>query len=104
MVDWRPFEYVTYRSRLPLKGYFYLSALLEPTDGGARAVMRIKKPQADHPARQFLLNILMKKFAARLQDGFNSSCVALRALIETEAENRLTLTPLPTEVHVVLDD
>ena len=88
-----------------MQGYFYLTALLEPAADGAQVSMRIKKPQADHPVRQFLLTILMKKFASRLEDGFQASCQALTALIEAETEQRHALTtPLPAEMHVVLDD
>ncbi len=105
VVDWRPFDYVTYRSRLPLNGYFHLSVMLEPTDDGARATMRISKPKADHPLRNFLLNLLFKRIESKFKRDIAAGCQVLKTLIETDAEKHAALTQtMLSEVHVVLDD
>lgn len=106
VVDWRPFDYVTYRSQLPLKGYFYLTVMLEPTeDGGARASMLIGKPQAEHLVRQFLLNLLFKRIEGKFKNDIATGCRVLTALIEADAEKHDALTKaMLSEVVVIVDD
>ena len=106
VVDWRPFEYVTYRSQLPLKGYFYLTIVLEATaEGGAQGVMRVSKPKADQPIRNFLMGLLAKKIAPTFKSNIETSREALQTLIAADAEKHDALMKaMLADVQVMLED
>jgi uncharacterized protein YndB with AHSA1/START domain len=85
VLDWRPYDYVTYRSQMPMPGVPKLvnSFVLEETaDGSTRLQMRFGRPKAatDRAIAAQLLPMVDASVAAGLE--------ALRPLIEADAAER----------------
>jgi uncharacterized protein DUF2652/polyketide cyclase/dehydrase/lipid transport protein len=82
VVDWQPYDYVTYRSQLPVPGTRPVldSFVLEPDgEGGTRLEMRMARPRSKKDAA--LLEPMLPGLDASIEQGLNQ----MRALIDAEA-------------------
>ncbi|HEU4573007.1 MAG TPA: DUF2652 domain-containing protein [Candidatus Limnocylindrales bacterium] len=83
ILDWRPFEYVTNRSQMPIPGApkILMSTVLEPVPGGTRVSTRVARPRPkDRPFVESMRPMFEGLYAA--------SHAALIPLIEEDVRRR----------------
>jgi uncharacterized protein YndB with AHSA1/START domain len=85
VLDWRPFEYVTYRSQMPIPGIPKLMntfALIDLGEGGTRLEMRFGRPRSAKDRAIAMMVLPMVDSSAQ------AGLAALRPLIEADAAER----------------
>jgi uncharacterized protein YndB with AHSA1/START domain len=101
ILDWRPFDYVTLTTQLPMPGapkILMTYAFLERPDGGTRVEVRIAKPKPkDMPFMEMVRPMFEKNYGAAMQtlrlmlEGRNGApAVVEEPLLPVSAERFLT--------------
>jgi uncharacterized protein YndB with AHSA1/START domain/class 3 adenylate cyclase len=90
ILDWRPFEYLTNRSLMPIPGLpkLVISEVFEPVEGGTRVTFLVARPR---PRDRALLEGLRPMFEQLVRD----SHAALAPLIEEDVRARAAATVEP---------
>ncbi|MFB9262769.1 DUF2652 domain-containing protein [Bradyrhizobium erythrophlei] len=82
VVDWRPFDYVTYHIHTPLGTVVRETAEFTPLDnGGTRLVLRCARPQSDNQVAQTVVRMMMPMIRGKLVRDRRASKVALMELV-----------------------
>ena len=86
IVDWRPFDYVTWHIRLPMGAIVRQMAELTPLEnGGTHLSLRCAKPEGPNPVATVLVRTITRlAMAKRLVSDQRASKVALERLIDEE--------------------
>jgi uncharacterized protein YndB with AHSA1/START domain len=97
ILDWRPPEYMTFTTQLPVPGapkILMSYCFSERQEGGTHAELRIAKPKPkDQP--------FLEQVAAQVRPGYEASFVALRALLagQADAPEPLSEPPVPASAE-----
>jgi hypothetical protein len=84
IVDWRPFDYVTWHIRTPLGTVVRQMAEFTPRDdGGTHLSLRSARPESSNPVAQTLVRLMLP--AKQLTSNQRASKVALEKLVKEEA-------------------
>lgn len=104
IIDWRPFDYLTYRGKLPLKGIFHFTSRLSATEEGTRATLTVSKPEGKNAFHTFVLRAFFTLLKSKFTREFRASCRRLIELIKSDAAYRQSLFDVDlSDLHVVLD-
>jgi len=95
VLDWRPFEYYTYESDMPMGAKSLVTTQFVPADGGqaTRVLAICGKPQGNFLARG-ALGVVRSKVIQEVEAGL----AALRKIILKELESGVALRPLAVPV------
>jgi hypothetical protein len=86
IVDWRPFDYVTWHIRLPMGAIVRQTAELTPLEnGGTHLSLRCAKPEAGNPVATMLVRTITRlAMAKKLVSDQRASKAALEQMVEEE--------------------
>ena len=97
IVDWRPFDYVTYHIRTPLGTVVRQTAELTPlANGGTHVSLRSARPESSNSVAQAVIRMMMPLVAAKQVPLQRASKVALEKLVAGDiAASANTAEPAP---------
>ena len=86
IVDWRPFDYVTWHIRLPMGAIVRQTAELTPLDnGGTHLSLRCAKPEGSNPVATAVVRTITRlAMAKKLVADQRASKIALERLVAEE--------------------
>ncbi|MCZ6680063.1 MAG: DUF2652 domain-containing protein [Candidatus Poribacteria bacterium] len=84
IVDWRPFDYMTMDSVLPLKGGVRITSQLTPIDGGTRLSWYADRPTGQNAIHTFLLRLIFAPIKRMLTGKLKEGGDIIRAMIEAD--------------------
>jgi hypothetical protein len=87
IIDWRPFEYVTFEIAVPLTATAWQTISLQPTEGGTRvSVTNTVTAVAGNPLQKLVTRLVMLPVVTRMVGGdWQEHVVRLRQMAEEEA-------------------
>jgi uncharacterized protein YndB with AHSA1/START domain len=92
ILDWRPFEYVTTDTRMPLQGILRDTILLTPIDGGTHVDLRSSQVRGANWVGRILWRLLMPLMRRTMLSLAEQQAATLRQMIEDELTARESVT------------
>ncbi len=82
IIDWRPFEYLTVDTALPMRGMQRHTTLLTPHDGGTRVSWRFDRIFGRNPIHTYMLRLLLNPLKSKITIGLKQGGAKVLEKIE----------------------
>lgn len=102
ILDWRPYEHVSYHLALPMSGQAPFTIFLSPAPGGCRVTARLGQPIAPDSIRQAIVRFVSRRQAPKLREMWVQSLAKLKGLAEQDAAAGLVASNIAAASHEVL--